>query len=195
MAKKRRLFTHKLTTMQRASNELNWALILARRAGISVPAKKPKTAAEKMALAKWIYEELEKRKPIPEPPRPEPPKPPAPEEPEEPPQPPPPPTPDEPEEEDEAQKRRERGENVRAILGSGLRGKDLISAIMSALNPDEQAKLRAYSSDDIIQIAGIYAENPDLSMDECIEMYYGQQEEFFNNLDEDEVWGDYSDIF
>ena len=189
---KRKLFSGKITPMQQATNALDWAYILARRAGIEVPAKKPKTIQGKLDLANWIMQELEKRKPKPPEPRPEPPQPETPPEPQAPPQP---ETPPEPEETDEQRERRERGENVRAALQSGLHGKDLISAIMAALTPEEQAKLRAYGSDDIIQIAETFAENPDLSMDEAIEMYYGQQEDFFENLNTDEVWGDYDDIF
>lgn len=189
---KRKLFSGKITPMQQAANALNWAYILARRAGIEVPAQKPKTIQGKLDLANWIMKELEKRKPKPLEPRPEPPEPETPPEPQAPPRP---ETPPEPEETDEQRERRERRENVRAALQSGLHGKDLISAIMAALSPDEQQKLRYYSSDDIIMIAGIYAENPDLSMDECIEMYWAQQEDFFENLNEDEVWGDYTDIF
>ena len=101
------------------------------------------------------------------------------EEPEEPEEPEPPPQPEQGAEDDELQRKKDA---VREALGTDGSTKDIITAIMECLDPDEQEMLRIYPSEDIIRIAGLFASTPDLTMEECIKLYEAQRAQAFDDM-------------
>lgn len=184
MAKKRKIFSGKITEYQSLVNELNWLQILARIHGFDFV----NPASRKKEDIKAAIEENKKRledskrppAPKPEPPKPqEPPKPPQPE--------------PEPEPEDEGEKeRRMKKAAVADALASGIDA-FIISALMDAATPAERILLRTYDSDDIVQIAAIYANDPDFYVSDAIDEYEAQRQEAFDDIDSgnDDVWSDF----
>lgn len=187
MAKKRKIFSGKITEYQTLVNELNWLQILARIHGFDFV----KPASRKKEDIKAAIEENQKRfedSQRPPAPKPEQPKP---ETAPEPPKPPQTETAPEPEDEEEKERRMKKAA-VADALTSGSSA-FIISALMDAATPAERILLRSYDSDDIIQIAAIYANDPDFSVSDAIDAYEAQRQEAFDDIESgnDDVWSDF----
>lgn len=57
-----------------------------------------------------------------------------------------------------------------------------MAVLREILTPEEQELLKGYSSDEIVQIAEIFIDNEDLTMEEAIEKYHAQQQTAFEDM-------------
>ena len=64
--------------------------------------------------------------------------------------------------------------------------RNVISAFMELLEPEEQEKLRGYDSDEIVEIAETYANDPTLDLDEAIRAWEAQKQEAFEKMKKEE---------
>lgn len=100
-------------------------------------------------------------------------------EPEEPEEPEPPPQPEPGAEDDELQRKKDA---VLEAIGTDGSTKDIITAIMECLDPDEQNILRVYPSEDILAIAGIFASTPDISIEDAARQFEAQRAQAFDDM-------------
>lgn len=187
MAKKRKIFSGKITDYQRLNNELNWLRILARRRGVKFIEPKSRKKEDIEDAIEANRQQIE----TPPAPEPEPPKPPKPEPEPEPPKPPKPEPEPEPDDEEENERRMKKAA-VADALSTGVNA-FIISALMDAATPAERLLLRTYDSDDIVQIAAIYENDPDFSVADAIDAYEAKRQEAFDDIDSgnDDVWSDF----
>lgn len=171
MAKKNKIFSGNISEYQKLWNELNWLNILLRRRGL--PPVNPFSRRKEDLQAAIEEEEELLAQQIPEPEEIEP------EEPESPPEPEPPPQPEPGAEDDELQRKKDA---VLEALGTDGSTRDIITAIMECLDPDEQNILRVYPSEDILAIAGIFASTPDISMEDAARQFEGQRAQAFDDM-------------
>lgn len=61
-----------------------------------------------------------------------------------------------------------------------------MAVLREILTPEEQEILKHYSSDEIVQIAEIFLDNEDLTMEEAIAKYHAQQQTAFEDMENGE---------
>lgn len=182
MARKNKLFSGKTPEYSQLWNRIEWLNIQLRWRGLPTVQTFSRRKEDLQAAIEVAEESL--AQPIPEPEQIEPedyePEPESPPEPETPPQP-------EPgAEDDELQQKKDA---VLEAIGTNGTTKDIITAIMECLDPDEQNILRVYPSEDILKIAGIFATNPGISMAEAEKQFEAQRKKAFEDIKEEEEEG------
>lgn len=176
MARKNKLFSGNITEYQKLWNDLNWINILLSRRGL--PPVQPFSRRKEDLQSAIEAAEESLSQPIPEPEQIEPDDY-EPEGPESPPEPEPPPQPEQGAEDDELQRKKDA---VLEALGTDGSTRDIITAIMECLDPDEQNILRVYPSEDILAIAGIFASTPDISMEDAARQFEAQRAQAFDDM-------------
>lgn len=181
MARKNKLFSGNITEYQKLWNDLNWINILLSRRGLPPVQPFSHRKEDLQSAIEAAEEQLAQpvEQPEPEPWEDEP----EDYEPEEPEEPEPPPQPEQVAEDDELQRKKDA---VLEAIGTDGTTKDIITAIMECLCPDEQDVLRIYPSEDILKIAGLFATNPGISMEEAERRFEAQRKKAFEEMKEEE---------